>query len=386
MNPRAYAAVGWLAVVMVAGFGPLSAQPAQGIVSGALVDLELIASGLSRPLLVTHAGDGSGRIFIGEQNGLVKVLEDGAVDGTPYLDIRAISSCCGERGLLGLAFHPDFADNGELYISYTDNSGDSVLERRVVAEPATGRPSSSGEVLLRVDQPFSNHNGGHIAFGPDGYLYYALGDGGSGGDPFNNGQNRNTLLGKLLRLDVDTLAGYAIPADNPYADGGGRPEIWAYGLRNPWRFSFDSVTGDLWIGDVGQNAIEEINHQLAGLPGGRNYGWRAWEGYGAYDASQSTAVLLGGATYPVMWYTHGEGCSVTGGYVYRGSEPSLQGVYIFGDFCSGTIWGGFGAAGGYSRVSLLQTQLGISSFGEDEDGNLYVTNHWGGQVYRLRPA
>ncbi len=385
MNSRTYA-VGWLMVAMVAGMTPVAIEEARGVVSGALLELEFVADGFVRPLLITHAGDGSGRMFIVEQAGLVKVLQNGVVDPAPYLDVTAIVSCCGERGLLGLAFHPDFATNGEIYLSYTDKTGSSVLERRTVADPAGGRPGPSGEVLLRVAQPYSNHNGGHISFGPDGYLYYAIGDGGSGGDPLNSGQNTHSLLGKLLRLDVSGTQGYSIPDDNPFREGGGAAEIWSYGLRNPWRFSFDRTTGDLWIGDVGQNAVEEINHQLAGAPGGRNYGWRAWEGYGIYDPTQAVDVALGGATYPVMWYSHGEGCSVTGGHVYRGPSPSLQGVYIFGDFCTGTIWGGFGMAGGYTRMTLLQTELGISSFGEDEPGNVYVANMWAGEIFRLNPV
>ena len=248
--------------------------------------LESFASGFTRPLYVTHAGDGSGRLFVVEQGGMIWVLQDGQQLDTPFLDVsdrvspEALGSGYSERGLLGLAFHPNYAENGVFFINYTDRNGTSVTSRfSVSADDPNVADAASEEQLLMVEQPFANHNGGHLAFGPDGYLYLALGDGGSGGDPQNNAQNLSTLLGTILRLDVDADEGYAIPDDNPFvAQDDARPEIWAWGLRNPWRFSFDRETGDLYIADVGQNEWEEVNFQPASSPGGENYGWNPYEG------------------------------------------------------------------------------------------------------------
>lgn len=350
-----------------------------------LVKLEPVAGGFVTPLLVTHAGDGSGRIFVVEQVGRVWSIQGGV--RSLYLDVSAKVNCCGERGLLGLAFHPEFEDNGKLFITYSRAAdGANVLEKLVVADPPNGNPPPNGEILLVIPQPFSNHNAGMLAFGPDGYLYWSKGDGGAGGDPFNFAQNPQSLLGKILRLDVDVANGYANPPTNPYAVlGGGRGEIWALGLRNPWRFSFDRATGDLWIGDVGQNAWEEVDKQpvpLAPMVNGWNYGWSWWEGNHAFKAGGPTV----GMTWPVMEYSHGLGCSVTGGYVYRGlKSPTLSGTYFFADFCSGRIWGGVGAGLAYEQVELLDTNLLVSSFGEDESGEVYVV-HYGGSVHRLAAA
>lgn len=530
------------------------------------VELSEVVNGLTMPIGMTHAGDGSGRIFIVEQGGTVRIWDGTQLLVQPFLDIPV--ACCGERGLLGIAFHPNYASNGFFYAHYSnpatpinrvddfqngdfygwrvgsgatpfpprlepdvgplgigddmlrleadgglgagsrlvvfnqsqwtgdfvaqgiteitmdlqnvgvdpltirigmrgaggdiaslqgfvlpDNSGwvsvrfpiavnefvglgadiaatlSSVTQLRIlhntqpefIGEPIRGSlgidnisadgtlngglgasvvsrfsvssspnvaESSSEVVLFTQEQPFGNHNGGQIGFGPDGYLYFALGDGGAGGDPLDHGQNPNTLLGTILRLDAPADAGdpnpkFTVPPDNPFVGVAGfRNEIWAYGLRNPWRFSFDRATGDLFIADVGQNAVEEINHQLSSSPGGENYGWRLMEGSQCFNPSSScndgTLVL------PVIEYSHAEGCSITGGYRYRGSRyPSLDGVFFFGDFCSGTIWGGQeDSAGMWTHAPVLSSGLNISSFGEDESGEVYVLDY-GGSLYRV---
>ncbi|NDJ76612.1 MAG: PQQ-dependent sugar dehydrogenase [Chloroflexi bacterium] len=363
----------------------LAAQPAQ-------YELVEITSGLSRPVYLTHAGDGSGRLFIVEQSGTIWTMQDGTLLDTPFLDVsglispEALTDRYTERGLLGLAFHPDFASNGQFFINYTDQSGHSVLARYTVSGSDPNQADlASAEQLLYVQQPFSNHNGGHLAFGPDGYLYLALGDGGSAGDPRQNGQNPTTLLGTILRLDVSTESGYLVPADNPFASGDqARPEIWAWGLRNAWRFSFDRDTGDLYIADVGQNQWEEISVQPAGSAGGENYGWNAYEGTHVYSgATPASDVVM-----PVLEYDHSSGrCSVTGGYVYRGTAiPGLQGYYVYGDWCSGTIWTARQTEDGTWEASVsLESGYNINSFGEDENGELYLLDN-SGAVLRFDPA
>ncbi|MFM9105901.1 MAG: PQQ-dependent sugar dehydrogenase, partial [Chloroflexota bacterium] len=304
-----------------------------------------------------------------------------------------ISTGNNEQGLLGLALDPAFSRNGRLYVGYTAAGsasaagvGDNSVARIVVSPDDPDRAAiDTLEVLLAVEDPYGNHNGGQVAFGPDGYLYAGLGDGGAGGDPENHAQDPGSLLGSMLRLDVSGSAGYSIPGDNPFADGqGGRPEIWAYGLRNPWRFSFDRETGDLWIGDVGQNWIEEIDMIPAGSRGGANFGWRVMEGTSCYEDDECDPSSF---VPPVAQYTHDEGCSVTGGYVYRGSDmPGLGGVYLCGEICTGAGWGlGRDAAGSWVRSAPVETGLNISSFGEDADGNLYLLSFDGG-VYRLGAA
>jgi glucose/arabinose dehydrogenase len=355
------------------------------------LDLTPVASGLSSPLLVTHAGDGSDRLFVVEQTGKVRIVKGGDLQSASFIDISRSVSGGGEQGLLGLAFHPSYETNGKLYLSYTDLNGTSVIrEYRVSASNPDRVDGSSGRTLLRVKQPYANHNGGHIAFGPDGYLYIGLGDGGSGGDPGNRAQSRSTLLGKLLRIDVNKRTGslpYGIPSTNPYVGRSGLDQIWAFGLRNPWRFSFDRSTGDLWIGDVGQGSWEEVDRALAssGRNAGRavNYGWRVMEG--AHCFSPSSGCVRTGKTLPLTEYGHTNGrCSITGGYVYRGTTyPDLVGAYLFADYCSGEVW--FvdrGAARGVTPPRALDTNSRITSFGEDEAGELYLTSAEG-TVYRI---
>jgi glucose/arabinose dehydrogenase len=363
--------------------------PPQTIVQRMLPDgedyeLEKTADGYNKPLYLTHAGDGSDRIFIVEQRGVIWILDkDRRQIETPYLDISARVRSGGEQGLLGLAFHPQYRENGLFYVHYSDKKGDTVISRFKVSENPDRANGDSEEIIMTAEQPYSNHNGGQIAFGPDGYLYIGLGDGGSGGDPLGNGQNTDTLLGAILRIDVDGENTYNIPAGNPFKEPeNGRPEIWTFGLRNPWRFSFDRLTGDLYIGDVGQNQWEEINHQDADNPGGENYGWNQMEGSHCYKAGCASVAY----TPPVAEYSHREGCSVTGGYVYRGAiAQNLDGIYIYGDYCSGRIWTLQRLeTGQWESKTWLDTSFAISSFGEDGAGEIYVIDHGGG-VYRIKP-
>jgi glucose/arabinose dehydrogenase len=381
-----------LLAVAIAGVLLVPTMTSAAIVPGNIdIVLTPVASGLSSPLLVTHAGDGSNRLFVVEQTGRIRIVKGGDLQAAAFIDISRSVSRGGEQGLLGLAFHPSFESNRKLYLSYTDLNGTSVIrEYTTLASNPDRVDGGSGRTLLRVKQPYDNHNGGHIAFGPDGLLYIGLGDGGSAGDPGNRAQNRNTLLGKLLRIDVNRRTGtlpYGIPATNPYVGRTGLDQIWAFGLRNPWRFSFDRVTGDLWIGDVGQGAWEEINRSLAtsGRNAGRaaNYGWRVMEGAHCY--SPSSGCSRTGKILPVTEYSHGGGrCSVTGGYVYRGTTyPDLVGAYLFADYCSGEIW--FidrGASRGVKPTRAIDTSSRVTSFGEDEAGELYVTSAEGA-LYRL---
>lgn len=343
---------------------------------------QLVAQGFTQPLLVTHAGDDSGRLFVVEQDGAIWVLAGGQVLATPFIDLdERVGSEAYEQGLLGLAFHPHYADNGYFYVNYTDNNGDTVIARFSVSGDPNVADAASERVLLQIDQPYVNHNGGHLEFGPDGYLYIGVGDGGSGGDPQGHGQNPDSLLGSLLRIDVDNGDPYAIPADNPFAAGGGAPEIWAWGLRNPWRFSFDALTGDLHIADVGQNQYEEINFLPGGAAGGANFGWNYREGAHAYTGTPPEGLNL---IDPVAEYDHSLGCSVTGGRVYRGSSlPAWAGVYIYGDFCSGIVFGLVqGADGQWINEQLYTLSANISSFGVDEDGEFYLVDRRG-ELYQL---
>ncbi len=287
--------------------------------------------------------------------------------------------------MLSVAFHPDYKSNGFLYVDYTDLSGNTVIARFTAASDRNSADSSSFKKILGFQQPFPNHNGGQLAFGPDGMLWIGAGDGGSAGDPQGNGQNTNTLLGSILRIDVDHGDPYAIPADNPFANGsGGKPEVWAYGLRNPWRFSFDRVTHDLYIGDVGQSTWEEIDFVSSDLLPGLNFGWNRMEGTHCYPPGSSCDDS--GLTLPVAEYSHASSnCSVTGGYVYRGAQfPEIDGIYFFTDYCSGTIWAlAHDASGNWTQAQVAQGKAGYSSFGEDGNGELYVTDLNNGTVYHL---
>jgi len=348
------------------------------------IKLEELTGDLKSPVFVTHAGDKSNRMFVVEKKGTIAILRDGKRAATPFLDIsNLVNSSGSEQGLLGLAFHPDYANNGRFFVYYTASNGDNTLARYNVSGTPDLADPASATVLFAQPDFAANHNGGMLAFGPDGYLYVGLGDGGGGGDPQANGQKRSILLGKLLRLDVSGDQPYAIPPDNPWPTGAdnARPEIWAYGLRNPWRFSFDRATGDLYIGDVGQNAYEEVDFQPAGASGGLNYGWSIREGLHCFRADTCESSDL---VDPIAEYPHDQGCSITGGYVYRGTAfPSLAGLYIFGDYCSGTIWSLHrDAAGAWEQRKLLDSGLSISSFGEDEAGELYVLD-LSGTLYQV---
>lgn len=343
------------------------------------LELELVADGFSSPLEIKHAGDE--RLFIVEQGGLIKILNpDGSVNPDPFLNISSQISSGGERGLLGLAFHPDYVNNGYFYLNYTNSSGNTQISRFTVSNDPDLADENSELQMLTYNQPFTNHNGGHIAFGPDGKLYISSGDGGSGGDPQNNSQDLTTLLGKILRLDVDEPAPY-IPTDNPFV---GNPdaldEIWAYGVRNPWKFSFDSENGDLWIADVGQNAWEEIN-KVASSEAGLNYGWRCYEGTNPFNTAGCPPVSE--LTFPIAEYENsGSRCSITGGYVYRGNEfPAINGFYFFADLCSGEI----GTVNPDENL-IFHGNLGagtITSFGVDNQNNLFLSAFSGGSIYKI---
>jgi len=344
-----------------------------------------VASGLRQPTDIQAAGDRSGRLFLAQQHGVIRVWKDGALLPVPFLDIQNRTVAGGERGLLGLAFPPGFEIKQYFYVNYTDLAGDTVIARyRVSADPNVA-DAASEEVLLHLDQPFANHNGGQLRFGPDAYLYIGMGDGGSANDPLNNAQNPQVLLGKMLRVDTESEPGRInIPPGNPFLNvPGHRPEIWALGLRNPWRFSFDRATGDLWIADVGQNRAEEVNFQPASSRGGENYGWAVTEGLGCLRAGCSAA----GITLPVLDYGRSDGCSVSGGHVYRGrNSASLRGMYLYGDYCSGKIWGVRREADAWVNRLLLDSDLTISTFGEDENGEVYVADHPRGDVYRIQAS
>lgn len=369
-----------------------------GATSAFTIGLKLISGGLIDPVHLTHAGDDSGRLFVIEQAGLVRVIKNGALLVAPYLDINTLVLCCGEQGLLSIAFDPDFKTNGTFYLNYTDNSGDTTIVRYVASNPAADVFSGASAIILTIDQPESNHNGGQLQFGPnDGYLYIGMGDGGGGGDdhgPIGNGQNPAQLLGKLLRINVRGVPTYTIPATNPFTQTAGyRPEIWALGLRNPWRFSFDRANGDLFLGDVGQNCWEEIDYQPGSSAGGQNYGWRQMEGLRPFNVSNfddclQAPITPAGLTLPVAVYDRSLGTAVSGGYVYRGQQyPQLSGVYFYADYSFGNIWSLEQLSPGvWSSDLKLNAGFNVSSFGEDQSGELYVTGRNTGQVYQIISA
>ncbi len=337
----------------------------------------VVASGLSAPLLLT-APPGDPRLFVVEQGGRIRIINGGTLQPTPFLDLSDRVSNGGERGLLGLAFHPGFGRNGVIVVNYTDREGDTrVSTFRAGADPAVADPGSE-QVVLSIAQPFGNHNGGHLAFGPDGMLYVGTGDGGSANDPQQNGQNPNRLLGKLLRVAIHDDGGMSVPADNPFSgQAGKRAEIWASGLRNPWRFAFDREDGSLWIGDVGQGAREEVDHVASAR--GLNFGWQEWEGNRCTRGSCSRE----GFTFPVHEYGHDDGCSITGGYPYRGKAlgEALAGWYFFADYCGGWVRS-IAPGGAITEWPTLGGHGQITSFGEDAEGELYIVVQ-GGTVYRI---
>lgn len=351
------------------------------------IALDRVVAGLTSPTHVAAANDGSGRLFVVEQRGRVRVVRNGVLQGAAFLDISSRVSCCSERGLLSIAFPPGSGPKTELYANYTDLNGDTTVSRFLVPAGSSAANPASEQVLLKIAQPLTNHNGGQIAFGPDGYLYVGMGDGGSSGDPFNNAQSPSSLLGKILRIDVLGRSTYAIPPSNPfYGSSTVRPEIWAFGLRNPWRFSFDRKTGDLFIGDVGQGAWEEVDFQPAGAPGGANYGWRVTEGAHCYNPA--TGCSFAGITLPLAEYGHVNGnCSITGGFVYRGRDfARLNGIHVFADYCSGRVWGIRNGASGWEGQELLKPGYALTSFGEDDAGEVYAVDGTSGVLYRLVDA
>ncbi len=374
---------------------PSSTKTSAQLLDPSNLTFKAITGGLTSPVFITYSADGSGRLFVVEQPGRIRIIKNGTLLATPFLDIHTLIRSGGEQGLIALAFHPSYKTNGKFYVVYTaprigDSTG-SVLTLEQFSVSA-GNPdlanSNSGSVLLTIDHPInSNHNGGTLAFGQDGYLYWSTGDGGDGGDPPNNAQNLSRLLGKILRIDVNSGSPYGIPTTNPFfssADPNVRKEIWAYGFRNPWRLSFDRLTHDLYIGDVGQSAREEIDVQPAGSAGGENYGWRVMEGSLCFNPA--SGCDRSGKVLPVAEYDHTLGCSVTGGYVYRGSNfPSLAGYYFYGDFCSGRLFSLINnPQTGWTATQLVDTPYGISTFGEDEQGELYFADYNTGTIYNLQ--
>jgi uncharacterized repeat protein (TIGR01451 family) len=384
----------WPAQASEAPFDYVAAPAARPLSAGFNITVsEVVAQGFTIPIQVTNAGDGSGRLFVVEQDGKIKIVKSGVVLGTPFLDIsslvRSPSDGGGsEEGLLGLAFHPNYETNGHFYVYYNDNNGDIVIARYSVSgNPVTNDVAnpSSGVTVLPIGHPTNgNHNGGQLAFGPlDGYLYINTGDGGGSNDVPNNAQNVNVLLGKILRLNVTGVTTYTIPPTNPYVGVSGDDRIWAIGLRNPWRSSFDRANGDLYIGDVGQNTWEEISYQAAGTPGGVNFGWRCREGAHNFNFSGNCSSLT--LTDPIAEYDHSLGFAVTGGFVYRGSRyPALYGYYFYADFSSRRIWSmtKTGPTSWSTPEEELVTNFNISAFGEDEQGEVYVVDY-SGKIRRL---
>ncbi len=379
---------GSIAPTTAATAAPTPPATPAGSLSAGGIDLETVVDGLTSPLDIATSDGNAGRIYVAEQGGTVRIVDGGTLLPTPFLDISANITSGGEQGLLGIAFHPHFADDPRVFVDYTDRHGNTVVSSFEVGLDADAVDPGSERVILEVDQPFSNHNGGSLAFGPDGMLYIGLGDGGSGGDPQGNGQRLDTLLAKVLRIDVDVPEGaeapYTIPDDNPYADGanGALPEIWVSGLRNPWRFRFDAPTGDLWIGDVGQGAWEEIDVVRAGTKG-QDFGWNVMEGAHCYSPADGCDRT--GLTLPVTEYGHSLGCAVIGGVVVRNpATPTLDGRYLFSDDCSGNVWA-IDPKGDDLRepTRLLDSGRSISAINVGADGTVYMTDLGSGELLRV---
>jgi cysteine-rich repeat protein len=367
---------------------------------GTALDAVRIVSGLDRPVHLTAPPTDTTRVFVTEQQGRIRVVQAGTLLGTPFLDIAPVVSCCGERGLLSVAFHPRYASNGYFFVNYTNNAGNTVIARYHVSADASVADPDSELRLLNVAQDFANHNGGQLAFGPDGFLYVGMGDGGDAGDPFGRAQDPAQLLGKMLRLDVDRAGPPWAAAGNPFRDDGATlplDEIWSIGWRNPWRFSFDRGTGDLYVGDVGQDRFEEISVEPAGSPGGLNYGWDVFEADGhCFDANPGCSAPEN-FVMPVLEYSHDDGCSVTGGFVYRGcAMPDLRGTYFYSDFCTPFIRTFAGVVGATAQNLADRTADvapggglsidSVSSFGEDARGELYVLDLNDGEVWKIVPG
>ncbi len=377
---RAPSLVAWCLLLGTPACGEEEGPQGPGQTPGSeALELTRVVSGLDGPVFLT-APPGDPRLFVVEQPGRIRIIADATLRADPFLDISSRVQAGGERGLLGLAFHPDYASNGRFYVHYTRLDGNSRIARFEVSADPDSADAASETPVLQVFQPFANHNGGMIAFGPGGELFIGLGDGGSGGDPQANGQNVDTLLGALLRIDVDAAEPYAIPAGNPFAADGGRPEIWAWGLRNPWRFAIDETEGRLWIADVGQSRAEELNRQPLDAAG-VNYGWNVMEGLECFQASSCDT---GGLATPLLEYEHGPGCSVIGGFVYRGDGvPELRGEYLFSDFCAGFVRSVPAAAATPTVTDWDTPELGrVLSFGRDADGELYILTQ-AGDVWRI---
>lgn len=351
-----------------------------------LIRPDLLVSGLTTPTaIVATANTNDKRLFVTERDGAIKIINaSGVVEPKPFLDISAKVLSEGEMGLLSLAFHPNYDQNGQFYVNYIDKNQNTVIVSYKVSAEANVADAASEKVLLTFKQPYKNHNGGDLVFGRDGYLYIASGDGGSGGDPENRAQDKNSLFGKILRIDVDKGDPYAVPPTNPFVgQAGAKPEVWAYGLRNPWRISFDTSNGDLYIADVGQGEIEEVNVQSASSKGGENYGWRCFEGNRSYAPAGCKAASE--YTAPVLEYGHEEGrCSITGGYVYRGTQsPALDGKYFYGDYCNGQLF--YTSSGDkWANISVAKTPYAISAFGRGSDGELYFADFKTGSIYHLQ--
>jgi glucose/arabinose dehydrogenase len=352
------------------------------------LSLTPLVSGLSSPLGLEQANDGSGRLFVVEQGGTIRIIQNGSVLSQPFLDISSKVITGGEMGLLGVTFHPNFQQSGKLYVNYVRSSSGQIqsviAEYQLAASNPNQADPASERILLTVNQVgnFNNHKAGQLAFGPDGFLYFGLGDGGSEGDPFGNGQNTQTLLGKLMRIDVDgTSPGlqYRVPPDNPFVGGGGLPEIWAFGLRNPWRFSFDRATGRLFLADVGQDSFEEVDI----VTKGGNYGWNIMEGFHCFNPP--SGCNMAGLVLPIAEYSHAEGNAIIGGYVYHGAAiPALQGAYVFGDLGSGKIWALTETSPNtFTRSLLATTGKTTSSFGQDQSGELYLVDYGGGNIFKI---